>query len=126
LSTVIYENLYQEELYQIRSTIVVVIPRDWASTSDEEKVLLSKILGSVKLNTARVQIISKASLSSKSLKFLAPTKVLIFGAAVEGDIKPYENHIIDGISVIKAEDLRQLDDVKKKNLWLALRQMFGV
>jgi hypothetical protein len=33
--------------------------------------------------------------------------------------------MLHGFRVIRADDLHELDDDRKKNLWLALRQMFG-
>jgi hypothetical protein len=126
VSTAVYENLYQEELYSISAPVVVVLNREWKFITEDERALLAKILGSVKLNLSRVQIISKPNLSLASLELLRPSKVLVFGSSITEGIAPYENHTIGSFAVIKADDLAQLDDVRKKNLWLGLKQMFGV
>ena len=49
-------NLYQEELYRIPGKVIVVISRPWEEITYEDRTLLSKILGSVKLSLASVQI----------------------------------------------------------------------
>jgi hypothetical protein len=126
LSKAIFENLYQEDLYTVRTSLLIVVARNWENISEDEKTLLAKILGSVRTNLSSAQVIVRPSLSIQSLKVLAPAKIIVFGSATEESITPYQNQSIDGISVIKADDFPQLDDAKKKNLWLALRQMFGV
>jgi hypothetical protein len=126
LSTAVYENLYQEELYNIRTSLLVVLNREWNTITEDEKTLLSKILGSVRVSPASTQILARPTLSINSLKTLSPAKVIVFGSVLDEAVTPYQNHSVDGVSVIKADDLSQLDDVKKKNLWLALKQMFGV
>ena len=118
--------LYQEELYTITGKVVVVIDKEWTSVSENEKALLAKILGSVKQSLESVQIINKTILSLNSLQFLSPSKILVFGTKLEDDLKPYESGALNGISVIKADALSELDDNRKKSLWLALRQMFGI
>lgn len=126
MSKAIFENLYQEDLYSITTPLLIVVARNWESISGDEKTLLSKILGSVKVNPSSAQLLVRPSLSIRSLKALAPAKIIVFGSITEENITPYQHHNLDGFSVIKADDFPQLDDVKKKNLWLALRQMFGV
>jgi hypothetical protein len=117
--------LYQEELYDIPAGIIVVVSKNWEKYSTEEKELLTKILGSVKIDPASVQILARPALSLQSLKSFNPSVVLIFGSEIE-EIKPYEAVQAQGFSVIKADDLAILDDTRKKNLWLALKQMFGI
>jgi hypothetical protein len=120
------EYLFQEEIYQIPIPLMVVVSTPWHKILEEEKALLNKILGSVKVNTESVAIQYQPSVSLEKLQRLNPGKVLLFGCAVEPEIPPYENTVVSGISVIKADDLQQLDDARKKSLWLALKQMFGV
>src|SRR5687767_9366122 len=120
------QHLYTDDIYRINSQVIVVIDKEWSSVSEDQKALLNKILGSVKLSLAAVHIISRSDLSLKSLHFLSPSKVLVFGAQLEENIKPYESTIIQGTTVIKADHLAELDDARKKSLWLALKQMFGV
>ena len=118
--------LYQEELYQYDTPVVVVVSKPWSAYAGEEQLLLHKILTSVKLNMNAVQIVSYNTLSLHSLAPLSPGRVLIFGAHTDEEIPLYQQTPAQGFIVIKADDLTQLDDTKKKNLWIALRQMFAV
>jgi hypothetical protein len=118
--------LFQEELYQLPpQPLAVLLSHEWSKYSPEERALLAKILGAVKLDLASVRILTRKELSLNELSALAAPKVLIFGASL-GEIKPYEYIQAQGFSVIKADDLPELDDAKKKSLWLALRNMFGL
>jgi hypothetical protein len=118
--------LYQEDLYQYTSPVVVVLSKSWSSYTGEEQLLLNKILTSVKLSMDAVQVVSYSSLTVQSLVPMSPGRVLIFGTQTEEEIPLYRQTPAQGFIVIKADDLTQLDDTKKKNLWIALRQMFSV
>ena len=126
MSTSTLENLYAEDLYHIPSSLMIVISRPWAEIPEEQKALLAKILSSVRVSMGSVRIVELKAVSAESLQAFAPEKVLVFGAPVEQAIKPYEKTSLDGMNIIWADDLSQLDDVKKKNLWGALKQMFGL
>lgn len=119
--------LFPEDLYQYSSPLVVLLSKDWASYSDEEQTLLKKILSSVKVDIHTVQISARPSVDLKALQVFRPTKVLMFGVnSSGGDLPLYQAITAQGFMVIRADDLTALDDQKKKNLWLALRQMFGI
>jgi hypothetical protein len=122
----ILENLYTEELYKVPSRVLVVIPNPWNDISDDERTVLSKMLVAVKLNLAAVQIVMKKEFSLDDLAVFSPQKVLVFGSSFKSSSKMYEHLSMDGTSVILADALGQLDDAKKKSLWLALKQMFGL
>ncbi|MBT1702406.1 hypothetical protein [Chryseosolibacter indicus] len=126
MNDIIAKNLYQEELYKINSSVMIVLPTPWHKILDEEKALLTKILSSVKTSIDSVLIVQEPKLTEQVLGVYKPGKVLLFGSSLETDIKSYERHVINGVSVIKADELGKLDDVKKKNLWVAMKQMFGV
>ena len=117
---------YQEELYQIPSRVLIVLSRNWNEISDEEKTTLSKILAAVKLNFAKVHIITRKAFTPDELSAYAPSKIISFGASLKTSSKLYENLPFGSGSIISAEDFPLLDDAKKKSLWLALRQMFGI
>ena len=118
--------LFQEELYQIPPRMTVIVARQWHKILDDEKALLTKILGSVRVSLDAVVILVMENISVESLVTLNPGKVLVFGVPVSHDVKPYELTRISTFELIMADDLNQLDDVRKKNLWLALKQMFQV
>jgi hypothetical protein len=120
-----FVHLFQEPLYQIPVNVIVVISKPWEKYSAEEKALLAKILGSVKIELASVRLLVYAALTQREIENLAGQKVLIFGTETL-ELKPYENIQAQGFTMIKADDLSALDDAKKKSLWLALRNMFGI
>ena len=118
-------HLFSEDIYSIPQPVVIVVARPWEDYASEERSLLGKILGSVKLDLASVRIIHREKITHSEIAELASQKVLVFGAE-SPDIKPYESQQAQGFTVIKADDLSALDDAKKKSLWLALRNMFGI
>jgi hypothetical protein len=118
------ESLYTEELYSIEGKMLIVISRSWDEITDDEKVLLSKILGAVKLTVASVQIVVKREFSVEDFDLFSPRCIIAFGATLKGSSKKYELIPTDTASVIIADELRQLNDVTKRNLWLALKQVF--
>lgn len=118
--------LFQDDLYSFGSPIVVVLSQPWDVYSPDEHVLLQKILASVKVDINAVQVVSRPSLPLEALQSCQPDKVLIFGSDIEPDVPLYSETTANGFRVVRADDLRNLDDQKKKSLWTALRQMFGV
>lgn len=120
------ENIFQEELYRIPVPVVIIIPRPWHKILEDEKTLLAKILGSVKLNIGSVAIMVREEVSPETIRNSNSEKLLVFGSKFLPDIKAYESVEIEGISVIRADDLGQLDEGRKKQLWVGLKQMFGV
>ncbi len=119
------ESLYQEDLYQIPSRTTVIINKDWSLLSEADQALLVKILGSVKLSLPAIQIQSLQEFTVDGLAAFSPTRIIAFGAR-SGSLKSYEHVQQNGVSIVLADSLDQLDDVKKKNLWGALRQMFAI
>lgn len=118
-------HMFQEELYRFSPPVVVVLSRPWTSYSTEEQALLQKILTSVKTDIRAVQIMSQPSVKLEALPLNRTAKVLVFGSAAS-EIPPYQEVTAHGFKVIRGDDLSELNDEKKKSLWLALRQMFGV
>lgn len=117
---------YQEELYQIHPKVLIVVLRNWAEISEEEKTLLNKILGSVKQSITKVDIVTLKTFSPEELSAYGASRIISFGSTLKTSSKLYENLTLDQSQVIVAEDFPLLDDAKKKSLWLALRQMFGI
>ena len=117
------KHLFQEELYRIPASILVILGREWDTYTSEDKTLLTKILASVKLQPDAVRFVVQNTLSLSTIALYNPSKVLVFGSS-DAEFKPYEASQVHGFWLIKADDLSQLDDAKKKNLWLALKTMF--
>jgi hypothetical protein len=121
-----YESLYQEDLYLLPSRTIIILDKDWNACTDEEKILLGKILGSVKLSLASVQLLHLERVSLNDLHSFNSKRIISFGVQVSPIQKLYEHVPIDGVQVIVADSLSALDDVRKKNLWLGLKQMFSL
>jgi hypothetical protein len=126
LNSAALTQLFQEDLYRFGSPVIVVLPKAWHEYTSEEQLLLKNILTSVKVDINAVQLIVRSSVDMNSLRVYAPAKALIFGLQTPDAIEKYQNLPAQGFTVIWADDLAALDDQKKKNLWVALRQMFGV
>ncbi len=119
------ESLYSEELYKIRKKVIIIISRPWKEIADEQKLLLEKILGAVKLNLAAVQIIQSKEFNIEDFKAYGPPSCIIsFGATVKGPFKKYEQFYVQETSILIADELIELDDEKKRHLWMALKQLF--
>jgi hypothetical protein len=115
---------FSEDLYQLPARVLVVIPSTWETVSDSEQQLLARILGSVKLSLAAVQIVHAPTFSVEEAIIYQAKTILSFGVALAGVSRPYEAVSIGDVSVIVADAMDALDDAKKKNLWAALRLVF--
>ena len=124
--SVMQTSTYQEELYQIRTRVLVIVGRPWNEISEDDKALLNKILGSVKLTLAKVDVVTLPSFSPQDLSAYGASRMIAFGATLKSSSKLYENITTDQVQVIVAEDFPLLDDAKKKSLWIALKQMFAI
>jgi hypothetical protein len=117
-------NLYQEELYKIKPKVLVIIAKPWNELTEDEIKLLQKILTAVKLSLPSVQIVTLQEFSLDSFRNNQPSHIIAFGASCQDFNKMYENISVDGISIVVAHELRLLDDTRKKNLWVTLKQIF--
>jgi hypothetical protein len=117
--------LYSEEIYKISPKLLIVIDKRWSEVTDDENILLDKILKALKLSLASVQIQTWQEFSIEDFKVFAPFFVLAFGSKFKNSDKMYEEIQIDGTSIVVADALAQLDDVRKRNLWLTLRESFA-
>jgi hypothetical protein len=120
------ESLFQEELYILPSPPLIVLSKPWNELTTEELTTLSRMLNAVKLNLASVQIIVRKDFTLEEFSAYSPERILAFGSSLKGSSTLYENLSIGGISVIISESLSQLNDVKKKSLWMALKKMFNL
>lgn len=119
-------HLYKEEVYQFSTPVIVVLARPWMSYSTDAHAMLHRMLGAVKLSPGHVRVLTRPTLDLKSLTHFTPRRVLIFGSTVDEEIPLYQDTSAVAFRVVRAEDLDALDDQKKKILWAALKQMFGL
>jgi hypothetical protein len=122
----VFESLYHEELYLLPAHTLIVLHKPWNEHSEEEKTLLEKILGSVKLGLPSVRIITVSNLNEAIIKTYTPSRIISFGVPADSVSGKYQHTELAGVSIICADALASLDDARKKNLWLALRQMFSL
>jgi len=120
------DNIFTEELYRLSGKVLVLIPSPWQSLSSDNEVLLRKILGSVRLSLDGVQVLTLATASLNSLTVYNPTHILSFGTQLDPECKPFTVEVKDKIHIVQSEALHSLDDSKKKSLWIALKQAFGL
>ena len=122
--THLLENLYSEELYKIQGKVLVVMSKPWSKVQDDERILLGKILGAVKLSLSSVQIVDRSEFAVADFRAYRPSCIIAFGAALKNSSKMYEKVTHEGTSIVVADELGQLDDLRKRNLWLTLKQVF--
>lgn len=108
------------------SRVLIVLGQAWEVLTEADRTLLTKILGSVKLTPASVQIMVRPTFAIQDIEALGSPRVIAFGATCVDAARKYEHVKVGPVSVIVADDLARLDDASKKSLWLALRQMFGI
>jgi hypothetical protein len=119
-----FEFLYQEDIYQATDATVILVDQPWTTISEADKVLLIKILGSVKISIEQVTILEAGKISLTELSQYNPSRIIAFGTVISESEASYKNQKQGNTSFITSDALSALDDVKKKNLWGALKQMF--
>ena len=77
------ESLYSEELYNIPPKVLIVISKPWSEIQEDEKTLLGKILGSVKLSLSSVQIINRVEFGFDDFNSYRPVCIIAFGATLK-------------------------------------------
>jgi hypothetical protein len=118
------ESLYSEELYNIPPKVLIVISKPWSEIQEDEKTLLGKILGSVKLSLSSVQIINRVEFGFDDFNSYRPVCIIAFGATLKNSTRMYEKIIVERTAIVVADALRELDDIRKRNLWLTLKEVF--
>ncbi len=117
-------NLYQEEIYRIKSKVMIVINKPWCEMAEEEIVLLQKILTALKLSLASIHVINRTEFSVEDFKIFSPSIIIGFGAALKNSESLYQRLLINGTTVVMAHELHELDEARKRNLWATLKQVF--
>jgi len=115
---------FTEDLYDLPAHVLVVIPGGWETITEANQVLLARILSSVRLSLAAVQVVTAEQFSMKEAALYRPKAILAFGVNFTGAAPLYEVKMIDDAQVVVADAISDLDDVRKKSLWIALKQVF--
>jgi DNA polymerase III psi subunit len=119
-----FSTVFQEELYHIPAKPIVALAVNWSSIRESEKVLLEKILVSVRLSLNHVCVTTTNKLDVLQWTD-KPSQVIAFGIDAPG-LSRHELIEIHDIRLIVASSLADLetDQEAKKKLWNSLRQMF--
>jgi hypothetical protein len=120
------EQIFVDNIYHIKGKVLVALSVSLESHSAEEITLLTKILGSAKLSIEGVQIICKEDTTIHEIKNYDPSIVILFGVTLTPAINTYSPETLEGITIISADSLSNLNDTKKKSLWAAIKQGFNL
>ena len=118
------ENLYSGELYNLKPKVLIVISKPWSEIQEDERTLLGKILSAVKLSLSSVQIVNRTDFGVEDFNAYGPACIIAFGATLKNSTKMYEKISAKRTAIVVADALRQLDDNRKRNLWLTLKELF--
>jgi len=124
MNATLAKHTYQEGVYQLPGQVLIVLPYAWEKVTDAEQQLLAKILSSIKLSLAAVQVVHAVNFSVADASVFQATTILSFGVPFDGVRSTYESTAMGDVTVVCADTLGDLDDLRKKNLWGALRQAF--
>lgn len=116
--------IYTEELYKLPGRVLVLLPVPWETLSEDHIALLTKILGSVRLSLAGVQLVCREKVNADELDVFNPSVIISFGSQLHPTPEMYSVTERNGIRIIQSDPLNLLDDTKKKSLWNALKQAF--
>lgn len=117
--------IYNEELYNLPARVMVLLPVAWNELPEAEVVLLGKILSAARLQLNGVQIVTTQQTSLHKLKVFSPLVIISFGVALTPQTEFYQVKTTDNIYIIQSDSLGVLDDVRKKNLWNALKELIN-
>ena len=119
------ENIFLEEIYLVPTKTTVIISQPWSNLKEEQRLLLSNILHSVKLSLEAVRIIHQSTFDmtlirekpSRTIAFITPPKGLAL----------YEMIQTGEASMIFSDPLDTLttDEAAKRKLWSALKTLFS-
>ena len=119
-----FESVYQEEVYDFRPPLTVVLSTPFKSLQEAELQLLSKLLHAVNRSLAAVRIVEEPNLDLSGWTD-KPAYVIAFQAPPKG-IEPYSIMTASGTSIIFSDSLNVLsgDLTAKQKLWASLKAMF--
>lgn len=119
--------LYQEEVYELpHPPVIVFLPVPWEQLSGEDVGLLSKILAAIKLSLAAVKVVIRPYVDLNGPDAGTGDLFLVFGCKTDPPLELYKKSTIrNNVNVITSDQLHELDDTRKRSLWLALKQVIS-
>jgi DNA polymerase III psi subunit len=126
MDSVLFDSIFSEPLYTVQTPPTIVVNQPWEKIGNDERVLLSKILGAIRLTLDSVSIKHQTSLDL-SHWIQKPKHLIYFGEPVKG-LQQYEVVEANGVSIVISESLADLlqNDTARKKLWQALKKQFSV
>jgi len=116
--------LFDKEIYTQPETTVVLLKKNWADLTEEEVILLNKILSAVKVNPAGVVCIKTDEIDTTILQKQNATKTLAFGFVTpEKEAHGFLSH--SNNKIVFSPELNALNDNEKKILWGNLKKAFS-
>ena len=126
MNSIVFDTIFAEQIFSIESPPTIVLNQSWEKIGNDERILLSKILGAIRQSLDSVTIKHQETLDLSGWS-KRPERVIYFGNSIKG-LTQYEVIEADGVSIVTSEslkDLQQKDDAKKK-LWQALKKQFSI
>ncbi len=126
MDSILFESIYSEQLFSVTIPPTVIVSQPWEKITIDERTLLSKILGALRLSLDSVSVKHQTTLDLSSW-IQKPKHVIYFGDPVKG-LQQYEVIEANGVSIVTSESLTDLlkNDASRKKLWLALKQQFSI
>ena len=126
MDSVLFESIYAEQLFSVAVPPTVILNQPWEKISNDERILLAKILGALRLSLDSISIKHQSTLDLSGW-IQKPKRVIYFGDPVKG-LQQYEVIEANDVSIVTSEGLSDLlkNDASRKKLWLALKQQFSV
>ena len=116
--------LFDKEIYTQPETTVVLLKKNWADLTEEEVILLNKILSAVKVNPAGAVFIKSSEIDYSLLNNYRAGKTLAFGfLSPEKEAHGFLSH--SNNKIVFSPELSSLNDNEKKILWGNLKKAFS-
>jgi hypothetical protein len=122
--TQLSKEIFSEDIYFIRTRLIILISDPWEKLPEPDKHLLNKIIEAIHFSASQVTIISVTQTSLNELSRFNPRFIISFGVPIAGvseDFTPVEH---GDMLIIPANALGEMDQVRKEKLWAILKSRF--
>lgn len=119
--------LYAEEIYQLPPpTTLIVLPVPWTELTDDDRLMLRRLLKAVGTGLVKARIIHTQELTEPMLEAIDAKYAIVFGVDVDPPVNNYEIVQIGRTSLVRTFAPSQLTESLKRPLWDALQDMYGL
>jgi len=118
------QHIYQEEVYRVKLTTIILLPCPWADVTEAQRQPLEKILLGLGLSLEAVRIVHQTAIDLSAFAE-KPERMIIFHTPPK-PLALYEVHAIGETQVVFAGglDIFNQDEVTKRKFWNALKTLF--